>query len=304
MPHAQKYCKRDIITDNKKIEMKIKNVFLYLCIALCSITVNAADSLEVRIKLKSVNDTLTFNQSFVPNNSMEYQWTILIDSDNNSATGNTVGYGGNTGFDVGLTVAHFKIGGATQTGSIVSINTQKNTVIFNGSSSMSANAIRAFIDYTDTSLVMRGATVFAELSNVAAGNRYFAYATYYSSTGIITDVSSVSTIPTMIADPLNDVPSSFIDMKELNINFVTTDISESYANDIAFNVFPNPSSGIFKIESSDVLNASLKVFNLLGEEVLHQQIGNEINLCNAPKGIYFVKMNVGQTLLTKEVVIW
>ncbi|MFA4852407.1 MAG: T9SS type A sorting domain-containing protein [Bacteroidales bacterium] len=284
--------------------MNTKNIFLYLCLALSSIAVNAADSLEVRIKLKSVNDILTFNQSFVPNNSMEYQWMVLIDSDNNPSTGNnTMSYGGNTGFDVALSVAHFKTGSTVQTGSIVSNNTQKNTLILNGNSATTANTIRAFIDETDTSLVMRAPKTFTELATITAGNRYFVYTNYYSSTGIITDVSAISTIPTIITDPLNDVTSSFIDIRGASINLGTSNISESNSNSFVFNVFPNPSSGIFKIESGNVKNVSLKVFNLLGEEVLQQQICNEIDLSDSPKGIYFVKIYNEAKSYTEKILI-
>ncbi len=271
--------------------MKNKKYFLSLCLALSSITLKAADTLEVRIKLRSVNDVLTFNQAFVPDNHQEYAWMVLIDTDNNPATGNTVGYGGNTGFDIALTVSNFKLTGSVeQTGSIVSI-TQKNTIILNGTSGTVAHNISAFLDYADTSLVLRAPKTYTELANVSVGNRYYAITTYYPSTGItVNDVSPVVTISNAITDPANDVSYSFIDIKGVSINLGAVGIAESNANRNIFNIYPNPSSGIFKVETGAVKYGTLKVVNLLGEEVLQQPLNNEIDLSETPKGIYFVTL--------------
>lgn len=286
--------------------MNTQKKILYLCLALSSTTVKAADSLEVRIKLKSVNDVLTFNQTFVPDNYQEYAWMVLIDSDNNPSTGNTgVGYGGNTGFDVALSISNFKLTGSTpQTGSIVSNYTQKKTIILNGTQGTVANNIVAFIDYTDSSIVMRGSTTFPELVNVTSANRYFAITTYYSSSGItVNDVSAIATIPNAITDSVNDVNYSFIDIKDVSINMGTVGISESATNIFALNIYPNPSSGIFKIESGNIKNFNLKVFNLLGKEIMQQQTNNEIDLSNFSKGIYFVKIYESTKIYTKKIIV-
>jgi hypothetical protein len=286
--------------------MKTKTIFLYSCLALASITTKAQDSLEVRIKLKTVDDVLTFNQTYVPDNYQEYAWTVLIDSDNDPLTGNTgAGYGGNTGFDVALSISNFKLTGSTaQTGSIVSAYTRKKTVILNGTQGTAANDITAFIDYSDSTLVMRGSKAFPELVNVAVGNRYFVYTYYYLQSGIpATDVSSIATISNAISDATDDVNYSFMDIKGATINLGTVGILESFDNDASFTVFPNPSSGIFKIESGNVKNASLNVFNHLGEKVLQQQIDDEINLSNFPKGVYFVKIDAGIKIYTKRVIV-
>jgi hypothetical protein len=285
--------------------MNTKKNFLYFFVTLCSITLNAADSIEVRIKLRSVTDILAFNQAFVPDNYQEYGWEVLIDTDNNPSTGNTGGsFGGNTGFDVALSVTHYKQAGSTlQNGSILSINTQKNTWILTSGGGLMGSTIRAFIDYTDATLVMRGSKAFAELADVAEGNRFMAFTKYYSSAGLVTDASSVSNIPAATADSENDVDYSFIDIREVTINLGTVDIPEPVDNSISINIFPNPSSGIFKIESVNIKNNSLKVFNLFGEEVLQHQINSEIDLSKSPKGIYFVRVFAGTKIFIKKIIV-
>ena len=286
--------------------MNIKLNIICLFLALGSITLKAADTLVVRIKLKSVNDVLTFNQAFVPDNHQEYAWMVLIDTDNNPATGNTVGYGGNTGFDVALSISNFKLTGSVeQTGSIVSV-TQKSTIILNGTSGTVAHSISAFLDYADTSIVIKAPKTYTELANVAVGNRYFAFSTYYPSTGItVNDASPVVTIPNTISDPANDVNYSFIDIKKVSINLGTVGIPESETNKNMLNIYPNPSSGIFKVETGAVKNGTLKVINLLGKEVLQQTLNNEIDLSEAPKGIYFVRFmaNDGSVINDRKIIV-
>jgi hypothetical protein len=285
--------------------MKTKKI-LYVILTLTSFAAKAADSLEVRIKLKSVNNVLTFNQTFVPAGAMEYTWAVLIDSDNNPTTGNTVGYGGNTGFDVALGISHFNPGGAgSQTGSIVSNNTQKDTWILSGSQSSSAHTIRAFIDYTDSSVVMRGSTAFPELANVAAGNRYVAYTYYYSSTGNVTDLSSVSTIPSSISDPLNDVTANFIDIKEVTIHFLNTTGIEEIDLSNSVIVFPNPSQSNGQINITSANNIDeVKIIDVLGQ-IIYQTKSNQKNiLLNIEKaGIYFVTITSDKKTITKKIIV-
>ncbi len=65
-------------------------------------------------------------------------------------------------------------------------------------------------------------------------------------------------------------------------------------------VYPNPSSGIFKMELSGIINEpSVEVYNVLGEKVFSQfPIDNpkfSIDLSNQTSGVYFYRV------LTKNV---
>lgn len=59
-------------------------------------------------------------------------------------------------------------------------------------------------------------------------------------------------------------------------------------------VYPNPSNDVFTIHSKELKNASVEVYNSLGELVLHDNNINseflEINLLNEPSGIYLLKL--------------
>lgn len=74
-------------------------------------------------------------------------------------------------------------------------------------------------------------------------------------------------------------------------------------------IFPNPSDGIFQIELVGMEineNPSLAIYNVLGELVYTSVFNSDtqqIDLGPISKGVYFVRINSGQTILTKKIVI-
>lgn len=72
-----------------------------------------------------------------------------------------------------------------------------------------------------------------------------------------------------------------------------TAINELTKNSL-FSIFPNPVQENFTIElPSELLNSQLKIFNVLGENVLTEKLVNKkqtINCKTLPKGIYFYKI--------------
>jgi len=55
-------------------------------------------------------------------------------------------------------------------------------------------------------------------------------------------------------------------------------------------VYPNPSTGVFIISAA----ANIEVFNLIGDLILLENNATSIDLTDAPKGMYFVKLNGGK----------
>lgn len=76
---------------------------------------------------------------------------------------------------------------------------------------------------------------------------------------------------------------------------------------IGLSIYPNPSNGLFIIESSNVeLNSNLEVFNLAGQvvyrTVLVSQI-QEINIHSLESGMYFIRLNNGNEQIIKSIVV-
>ncbi|OFY85771.1 MAG: hypothetical protein A3F72_21590 [Bacteroidetes bacterium RIFCSPLOWO2_12_FULL_35_15] len=74
----------------------------------------------------------------------------------------------------------------------------------------------------------------------------------------------------------------------------------------AIQIYPNPGTGKFQLKINDLKSskdAKLEIYNSIGAIVLKQQITNEINLSNSPKGIYFVKIIDGSTIFSSKIVV-
>jgi hypothetical protein len=71
------------------------------------------------------------------------------------------------------------------------------------------------------------------------------------------------------------------------------------------NIYPNPSSGIFNISinSSRFDEAEIEVLDVTGKPVQKIILGNSaFNLTNYPKGLYFVKVKIGNSVVVEKVI--
>ena len=71
-------------------------------------------------------------------------------------------------------------------------------------------------------------------------------------------------------------------------------------------IFPNPTSGNFRIKTGIVVNSQLEIFNLLGEKIYSAILNEpekEIELKNAAAGIYFVRVSEWERVYTQKLVI-
>ena len=78
-------------------------------------------------------------------------------------------------------------------------------------------------------------------------------------------------------------------------------------NENMFSVFPNPSEGNIEIRFEHlVASASIQIYNLLGavysESLNNNQHSKQIHL-DVPPGIYFIKIETGETIITKRLII-
>lgn len=90
--------------------------------------------------------------------------------------------------------------------------------------------------------------------------------------------------------------------------FDLSSIGENYQAGY-LSIFPNPSTGIFTVSAEQDLiqNATIEVYNMVGEKVLNQHISGTadpvIDLSGRPAGFYFVKIVTGTNVFTQKVVI-
>jgi Secretion system C-terminal sorting domain len=94
---------------------------------------------------------------------------------------------------------------------------------------------------------------------------------------------------------------------------------ESYLNEITlydqemdksinprFNIYPNPNNGQFNIELKNNGGvASIEVYDMMGKQVFAQNDMStklSIDISNQPKGIYFVKVNIGEEVFNEKII--
>ena len=76
-------------------------------------------------------------------------------------------------------------------------------------------------------------------------------------------------------------------------------------------IYPNPSYGIFFLNSNDVRfskSISINVFNVLGEKIYFAENANGLSstlldLSNVTKGVYFVRINSGENNFSQRIMI-
>ena len=72
------------------------------------------------------------------------------------------------------------------------------------------------------------------------------------------------------------------------------------------NLFPNPSTGVFNIETKNKQNLNITVNDLSGRVILRKTVNssnNLIDLSSYGKGIYNIQINNGNSIITKRIVI-
>jgi hypothetical protein len=79
-----------------------------------------------------------------------------------------------------------------------------------------------------------------------------------------------------------------------------------------FDIYPNPNNGLFDLSMQDIngQNAVITIYNLIGDliyeknlETTEGSINGEIQLHDVANGVYFVKINANNKILTKKLVI-
>lgn len=75
---------------------------------------------------------------------------------------------------------------------------------------------------------------------------------------------------------------------------------------VVFNIYPNPNNGQFNIElNNDEATALVEVYDMMGKKIMTQNNTNSntlINIREQPKGIYLVKITVGNEVFNEKVI--
>ncbi len=109
---------------------------------------------------------------------------------------------------------------------------------------------------------------------------------------------------TIIGDPVsqyihaNDLMWEFF--KNHSLDCRTTSTSE-ITDIIPVEIYPNPTSGRIHLNLLNIPAVQIKVYNALGQEMIHQIEGNEIDLTTADSGIYFIVTRLGDQIQSTRI---
>jgi hypothetical protein len=80
-------------------------------------------------------------------------------------------------------------------------------------------------------------------------------------------------------------------------------IEDTEEQTIDFRISPNPSTGIFHIQTNGYQPDKVEVFSMLGEKIYNGNSEKQINLSSFAKGMYFVTIYEGANRATQKIII-
>ena len=90
------------------------------------------------------------------------------------------------------------------------------------------------------------------------------------------------------------------------LSVTVTGINEFASSEIK--IYPNPTTGIFSIENKGAEIQKIKIYNLLGEQIMVEKISKDskqvIDLSNQTKGVYFIEIiGTNNTSIIKKLIV-
>jgi hypothetical protein len=72
-------------------------------------------------------------------------------------------------------------------------------------------------------------------------------------------------------------------------------------NNLQVNIYPNPANSKIYVEAKEI--KEVKLFDLLGNEIISTTKEKEIDMSNLREGIYFIQVNRSESIFTKKIII-
>jgi len=71
---------------------------------------------------------------------------------------------------------------------------------------------------------------------------------------------------------------------------------------INLRIYPNPSEGVFQIESTIAIN-TIEVYNSMGQLILTTKTSDKIDLSTFEKGIYYATLTTGKGVVNRKLIV-
>jgi hypothetical protein len=90
--------------------------------------------------------------------------------------------------------------------------------------------------------------------------------------------------------------------KTVDVTIIGTSIDDNILNSV-FNVFPNPTTGIIKIQGEKVINSKITVFDITGKQVINKFSDNaetSLDISEFSNGIYIIQVDTGEEIYRQK----
>lgn len=128
---------------------------------------------------------------------------------------------------------------------------------------------------------------------------------YTWNTGQITPCITVSPPETTVFSVIGENECGFTDSASAVITIVNTTSTEGMIEKFNLLLYPVPANDKIIIESSQMLNGNLFIYDVRGLELLRQQINDsktQINLSSLSSGIYFLKLITKNSIVVRKII--
>ncbi|MCX6231790.1 MAG: T9SS type A sorting domain-containing protein [Bacteroidetes bacterium] len=118
------------------------------------------------------------------------------------------------------------------------------------------------------------------------------------------NMTTTSELPCNASSSATDV-MDWGETEDYTINISSSTGLNEIANEANFDLFPNPSTGIFTIKAGNVDIETIEIYSVLGNIIYKKAfIGSQsiIDLSNLPKGIYFVAVKNSLNAVTTKMI--
>ena len=274
---------------------------LPICLFICLFNLTNAwsnDTLKVIIKLKVVNGLFTYNKSTGPDGELDLLWALRFDTDNNTSTGLN-------GFDLELSLTHFKESGGMKLGNILQA-TRYNAWKLSASGKTLIDSIIAEMNVGDTTLIIKALKTIPEIAKVKEGNRFMAISFIKGTSGIIADSTSIGIVPATINDARGDCSSTINDILMVQVINANKASGLNLEHPSGFvRIYPQPMKNYCTVEINENISqpVCLKIINSQGQVVkvidnIHQNtIILERN--GLQQGLYFYQLSTAGEVITE-----
>jgi len=271
-------------------------------------TVATIKFIDFTIVLDNIPEVLAFNDPYVCMNCLEYEWSIQIDMDNNSSTGD------NDGFDVEVSLSHFKDGDRFA-GSLLEGTTSYIWILNPDGGKVTNHLLDVDVSVPLNTITMKGDKTWWEFDDFDKSSLWRVHTFVWDPPVHVHYYSFPTYGPATVYDNIeNDY--DFLDIVEGSVKVYDItkldrpaiipefSLSQNYPNPF------NPSTTIeFTLPKSEFVE--LKIYNILGKEVsiLVSKKLNQGNYTytfdgsNLASGVYYYQLVAGDFRQVKKMIL-